>query len=199
MIVKRALDLSFAALGLILLSPLLAVLAALVKFSSPGPVFFRQERVGLHGKPFRIHKFRTMRSDTADRGPLITAEGDSRITRAGRWLRRYKLDELPQLIDVLAGDMSLVGPRPEVPRFVAAYPEAMRQKILSVRPGITDVASLEFIDENKLLAAAVDPEREYLEKILPHKLLHYAAYVENRSLSMDLAILVRTLASILKR
>lgn len=199
MIVKRALDLSFAALGLILLSPLLAVLAALVKFSSPGPVFFRQERVGLHGRPFRIHKFRTMRSDTADRGPLITAEGDSRITRAGRWLRRYKLDELPQLIDVLAGDMSLVGPRPEVPRFVAAYPEAMRQKILSVRPGITDVASLEFIDENKLLAAAVDPEREYLEKILPHKLLHYAAYVENRSLSRDLAILVRTLASILKR
>jgi len=199
MIAKRALDLVLAALGLVVLAPLLVALAVAVKAGSPGPVFFRQERVGLHGRRFRIHKFRTMGADAPSRGSMITIEGDPRITRVGRWLRRYKLDELPQLIDVLRGDMSLVGPRPEVPRYVDTYPEQIRERILSVRPGITDIASLEFIDEDERLAKVADPEAEYLEKILPQKLRHYLDYVENRSFTLDLAILGRTIARIFRR
>jgi lipopolysaccharide/colanic/teichoic acid biosynthesis glycosyltransferase len=199
MTAKRALDVVLAALGLVILAPLLVLIGAAVKIGSRGPVFFRQERVGLHGKRFWIHKFRTMAADAPLRGPAITTELDPRVTPFGRWLRRSKLDELPQLIDVLLGDMSLVGPRPEVPRYVDAYPEGIRQKVLSVRPGITDVASIEFIDENSLLAGAADPEREYVEKILPRKLQHYAHYVENRSLALDLAILGKTIARVLCR
>jgi lipopolysaccharide/colanic/teichoic acid biosynthesis glycosyltransferase len=187
---KRLFDIAFAALALLLLSPLLLLLAATIKLDSPGPVFFRQERVGRHGVPFRIHKFRSMRHGAA--GLALTVGADARITRAGRWLRRTRLDELPQLIDVLTGEMSLVGPRPEVPRYVAHYPAALRDRALAVRPGITDPSSLDFIDEATLLAAAADPEREYIERILPAKLQRAADYAEQASLATDLAVLWRT-------
>jgi lipopolysaccharide/colanic/teichoic acid biosynthesis glycosyltransferase len=187
---KRAFDLVVAALALLLLSPLLAALALVVRLDSPGPAFFRQQRVGRHGVPFRIHKFRTMVEGAA--GPAITVGDDARITRAGRFLRRSKLDELPQLIDVLQGTMSLVGPRPEVPRYVAHYPPGLRERALAVRPGITDPASLDFIDEATLLAGAADPEREYIDVILPAKLQRAAAYAESATLGSDLAVLWRT-------
>jgi len=188
---KRVFDLVCSALGLLLLAPLLLLVAAWVRLDSPGPVFFRQERVGRFGVPFRIHKFRTM-SHEAPQGTQITVGADARITRAGAFLRRYKLDELPQLIDVLEGDMSLVGPRPEVPRYVAMYPQELRDKVLSVRPGITDPASLQFRDESGLLARAADPEREYVEVVMPAKLKLAAQYVERATLATDLQLIGRT-------
>ena len=147
-----------SAAGLILLSPLLIGLGLWIKLDSPGPVFFRQQRVGQYGALFGIHKFRSMTADAPLGGLQITVGNDARITRAGRFLRRTKLDELPQLIDVLIGNMSLVGPRPEVPKYVAMYPTALRDKVLSVRPGITDPASLQYRDEGSLLAAAASPD-----------------------------------------
>ena len=173
-------DLLGAGLALLLLSPLLLAIAAAIKLDSRGPVFFRQQRVGRHGVPFRIHKFRTMVADAPQRGPALTVGDDARITRVGRWLRRTRLDELPQLIDVLAGHMSLVGPRPEVPQYVAHYPAALRERALSVRPGITDPSSLLYLDESELLARAADPEREYIEVILPRKLQCAADYAAQR-------------------
>jgi len=196
---KRLLDLLGAGLGLLLLSPLLAVVALAIKLDSPGPVFYRQVRVGQGGREFRIHKFRTMTHNPGDRGPQITVGGDARITRVGAWLRRSKLDELAQLIDVLAGDMSLVGPRPEVPRYVALYPAALREKILSVRPGITDFASIEFRDENDLLARSADPDRAYREEVLPRKLALQARYVDAAGVATDLTLIARTLAALVKR
>lgn len=193
---KRGFDLFAAGLGLIVLAPLLLLLAAWVRLDSPGPVFYRQARVGRFGRPFRIHKFRTMTHDPAGRGPQITVGDDARITRAGRILRATKLDELAQLIDVFVGDMSLVGPRPEVPRYVAVYPAALRDKVLSVRPGITDFASIEFRDESALLARAADPEREYVDVILPRKLGLAARYVEQASLRTDLHLIAATLRAI---
>ena len=145
--VKRLFDLLLSCIGLLLLAPLLLLIALLIKLDSPGPVMFRQERVGRFGKPFRIHKFRTMRHEPAGQGLQITVGADRRITRVGGFLRASKLDELPQLLDVWLGDMSLVGPRPEVPRYVAHYPAELREKVLSVRPGITDIASIEYRDE----------------------------------------------------
>ena len=145
-------------------------------------MFYRQQRVGRHGVPFRIHKFRTMAHDARDAGPQITVGADARITRVGAVLRRHKLDELPQLIDVLQGTMSLVGPRPEVPRYVALYPPELRARVLSVRPGITDLASIAFRDESELLARAADPEREYLQVVMPRKLALAASYADAPSL-----------------
>jgi lipopolysaccharide/colanic/teichoic acid biosynthesis glycosyltransferase len=193
---KRLFDLTLAALGLIVLSPLLLAMAAWVKLDSPGPVFFRQERVGRFGQPFRIHKFRTMAHQPAGDDRQITIGADPRITRAGRWLRRTKLDELPQLIDVLAGRMSIVGPRPEVPRYVALYPAALRDKVLSVRPGITDFASIQFRDESALLERAADPEREYTEVVLPAKLRLAAQYVDQATLATDLRLIGLTLKAL---
>jgi len=190
---KRLFDLAGAGLALLLLSPLMLLTALWIKLDSPGPVFFRQERIGRHGVPFRIHKFRTMVADAPARGPALTVGADPRITRAGVWLRRTRLDELPQLIDVLRGAMSLVGPRPEVPRYVQHYPPALRERALAVRPGITDPSSLEFIDEAGLLARAADPEREYIEKILPRKLQSAADYADSATLWTDLRVLWRTL------
>ena len=190
-------DVVLAGLGLVLILPLLAVLAVWVKLDSPGPVFFRQERVGRHGVPFRIHKLRTMHGAQDATAPQVTVGADARITRAGRWLREHRLDELPQLIDVLAGSMSLVGPRPEVPRYVAHYPPALRDKVLSVRPGITDPASLEFLDEASMLAAATDPERAYVESVLPAKLRLAADYVDHASPARDLQVLYSTLRTLL--
>lgn len=193
---KRLFDLLASALGLLLLSPLMLAVALWIKLDSPGPVFFRQERVGRHGKPFRIHKFRSMRTENA--GAQITVGADARITRAGRWIRAAKLDELPQLWDVLRGEMSLVGPRPEVPRYVALYPAAQREIVLSVRPGITDPASIAFRNESELLAQAADPEREYVEVILPAKLAHAVRYVQQQSLAGDVGLILRTLGAVLR-
>jgi lipopolysaccharide/colanic/teichoic acid biosynthesis glycosyltransferase len=196
---KRTLDVLLAALGLVLLSPLLAFIALRVKLDAPGPVFFRQERVGRGGRLFRIHKFRTMRATGS--GPGITAAGDARITASGRWLRRSKLDELPQLLDVLRGDMSLVGPRPEVPRYMALYPDAVRRAVLSVRPGMTDRAAIEFRDEERLLAAArargEDPESVYVREVLPLKQRYYLDYVRRHGVAGDLRIIARTLLALL--
>ncbi|MCE9659493.1 MAG: sugar transferase [Burkholderiales bacterium] len=193
---KRLLDVVAAALGLLLLLPLFLVIAAAIKLESPGPVFFRQERVGRHGRPFRIFKFRTMATAAAANGPQVTAAGDSRVTAVGAWLRRFKLDELAQLIDVLRGTMSLVGPRPEVPRFVEHYPPEWRERLLSVRPGITDFASVRYRDEGELLAAAADPEREYIEVVLPAKLQYALDYVDNPTMGTDLRVLGLTLRTV---
>jgi lipopolysaccharide/colanic/teichoic acid biosynthesis glycosyltransferase len=196
---KRAMDLALTLAALPLALPLMAAIALWVRLDSPGPAFFRQPRVGRGGRLFRIHKFRTMRAQSpGGAGPQVTAAGDTRITRAGRWLRRTKLDELPQLIDVLAGDMSLVGPRPEVPRYMALYPDEARRLILSVRPGITDRAAIEFRDEERLLAASSDPEATYVERIMPVKQRHYLDYVAQHSLAGDVRILIDTLRAVLK-
>lgn len=193
---KRAFDLALVLLVLPVALALMVLIGLWVRLDSQGPALFRQERVGRRGRVFRIHKFRTMIVDTG--GPQITASGDARVTRAGRWLRASKLDELPQLIDVLAGDMSLVGPRPEVPRYMALYPEDARRLILSVRPGITDRAAIEFRDEERLLAASADPERTYVEVVMPVKQRFYLDYVASRSLWGDLCILRDTLRAVVR-
>lgn len=194
---KRLFDIAGALAGLLLLAPLFLLIAVVIKLDSPGPVFFRQVRVGHNGRHFRIFKFRTMRSDAPGRGPQITVGQDARITRVGAFLRRWKLDELAQLIDVLRGTMSLVGPRPEVPRYVEHYSEERRGHVLSVRPGITDFASLRFRDEGEVLARASNPEREYVDVILPEKLQFAANYVDHSSLSTDLRALGLTLRTVL--
>lgn len=196
---KRLFDVLVAGFGLVVLSPLLIGLALWIKLDSRGPVFFRQHRVGRYGVPFQIHKFRSMREDAPLAGPQITIGADSRITRAGHFLRRTKLDELPQLLDVLAGTMSLVGPRPEVPRYVAMYPPAVRDKVLSVRPGITDPASIEYRDESTLLARAADPERVYIEQVMPAKLRYAAEYVDRMSLLNDVRLIGATLRMLWSR
>ena len=194
---KRAFDLLVSALALLVLAPLLLAIALAIRLDSRGPALFRQQRVGRHGVPFRIHKFRTMGVDAAERGPALTVGADPRITRVGRLLRTRRLDELPQLIDVLKGDMSLVGPRPELPRYVERYPEALRTRVLAVRPGLTDPASIAFLDEAEHLARAADPEREYVEVLLPAKLQAAADYAERASLGSDLRILLGTLRRLL--
>lgn len=192
---KRLFDVLCAALGLLLLSPLLLLVALWVRLDSPGPALFRQTRVGRFGVLFTIHKFRTMRIQP---GAAITVGADPRITRAGRLLRASKLDELPQLWDVLRGAMSLVGPRPELPRYVALYPAELREQVLAVRPGITDPAALAFSHEAELLAAASDPEREYCDVILPAKLRLSAGYAARASLVTDLGLILRTLCRVLR-
>lgn len=192
---KRLFDVICAALGLLLLSPLLLLAAAWVKLDSPGPALFRQTRVGRFGVPFTIHKFRTMRVAP---GAAITVGADPRITRVGHVLRQTKLDELPQLWDVLRGAMSLVGPRPELPHYVALYPADLRERVLAVRPGITDPASLAFSHEAELLAAAGDPEREYREVVLPAKLRLSADYAARASLATDLHLILVTLWRVLR-
>ena len=194
---KRLFDIAFAALALLLLGPLLLAVALWVRLDSPGPVFFRQQRVGQGGRLFAIYKFRTMGPDAEAAGPQITVGQDARITCAGVWLRRSKLDELPQFLNVLRGDMSVVGPRPEVPRYVALYPADVRASVLSVRPGITDLASIEYRDESALLARSSDPERTYVEQILPAKLRHAQRYVQTRSLWLDMRIIARTVLAVL--
>ena len=192
---KRLFDLLAAAFGLVLLSPLLLAIALWIKCDSTGPVFYRQQRVGRGGVLFNIFKFRTMFVRPGE-GRQLTVGRDPRITRAGRFLRRYKLDELPQLLNVLQGSMSLVGPRPEVPRYVACYPPQVRAQVLSVAPGITDLASILYKDESDILGQASDPERAYVETILPAKLEYYMRYVRERSFWLDLRIIWRTLVAI---
>ena len=197
MIIKRLLDLVLATLGLIALSPLLCVIALGIKWDSPGPVLFRQIRIGRLGRPFNVLKFRTMVVGAEIRGPMITVGGDSRITRSGVFLRRKKLDELPQLINVIRGEMSLVGPRPEVPEYVARYPSSVRGSVLSLRPGITDFAAIEFRDESKLLQASPDPQKTYVEEIIPAKLELHQKYIREQSLWLDLSLILRTIRVIL--
>jgi lipopolysaccharide/colanic/teichoic acid biosynthesis glycosyltransferase len=196
---KRVFDVVVALLALLVFALPMLLIALAIRLDSPGPVFFRQQRVGQGSQPFRIHKFRTMVADAPERGPALTVGDDPRITRMGAWLRRSKLDELPQLIDVLAGDMSLVGPRPELPQYVARYPAALRDQVLALKPGITDPASLDFADESALLARAADPEREYIEVILPRKLSAAAAYAERATLATDLGVIARTLGLLARR
>jgi len=193
MMAKRLFDIVFSALGLIVLSPLLVLVALWIKMDSQGPVFFRQVRVGQFGQIFRIHKFRTMQAEQPVAAPQITVGRDARITPSGAFLRKYKIDELPQLIDVLIGKMSIVGPRPEVPKYIDMYPAELRRLVLSVKPGITDRASLEFREENDLLASAFDPEKEYIEKILPIKQEYYVRYVKSRNFIDDMKIIFLTL------
>lgn len=188
---KRAFDLCWTVPGLLLLSPLLAVVAVLVLVRDGRPVFFRQERIGRGGRPFRIWKFRTMAAGSATGGALTVA-GDARVTRTGRWLRALKLDELPQLFNVLAGEMSLVGPRPEVPRFVDQYTPAQRL-VLDAPPGITDPACLRFRHEGELLARARDPERVYVTEIMPEKLRLNLEYATRATRWTDFVVIVRTL------
>jgi lipopolysaccharide/colanic/teichoic acid biosynthesis glycosyltransferase len=194
--VKRVFDFVVAGAGFVVLLPVLAIIALAVAVSSPGPVLFRQQRVGLNGRLFEILKFRTMTHAPEGQGPLVTAAGDRRITRVGRVLRATKLDELPQLWNVVRGDMSLVGPRPEVPMYVALYPPGVAEQVLSVRPGITDEASILYRDEAEILARAADPERTYVEDVLPRKLELYRRYAERHSLGGDIGILFRTVVSL---
>lgn len=196
-LIKRVLDVVLAILVLIAMAPLALVVAMLVGLSSPGPILFKQERVGRFGESFRLLKFRSMRVDLD--GPSITSLGDNRITRVGAFLRRSKLDEIPQIINVLVGDMSFVGPRPEVPEYVALYPEDLRSKVLSVRPGITDFASIHFIDEESILSSSENPQESYVRDILPRKLSFYSDYVDRQSLRLDLAILFKTLFAVFAR
>jgi lipopolysaccharide/colanic/teichoic acid biosynthesis glycosyltransferase len=195
---KRIFDWLASGLGLLVLSPVLLALALWIKLDSSGPVFFRQERVGQRGRVFRIHKFRTMVTDAERRGLQITVGADARVTRVGQWLRKHKLDELPQLLDVWMGHMSLVGPRPEVPRYVACYPADVRELVLSVRPGITDRASIEFKDENEILGRAVDPNQAYVQEVLPIKLRYYVEYVNTRSLLGDISLIFKTFTALVK-
>ena len=196
MIAKRVFDLLVSVAGLFLLFPLFLLFALLIKLDSPGPVFFRQTRIGRGGEPFRIHKFRTMTTAGSAHNLQLTVGADPRITRTGWWLRKYKLDELPQLIDVVQGTMSLVGPRPEVPEYVKYYPRDLKDTVLSVRPGITDNASIEYRDEYNILAESENPEQDYIEKILPEKLEFYRQYVVERSMPGDISIILRTISAI---
>lgn len=195
---KRAFDASLSLAGLILLAPVFAVVALLIKCEDAGPVFYRGLRVGQFGKPFWIFKFRTMVVDAEKLGGSSTAADDPRILKVGKFLRRYKLDELPQLLNVLRGKMSLVGPRPEVQQYVNMYTEEERV-ILLVKPGITDWASLWNSNEGAILAGRPDPEKTYLEQIRPHKIKLQLEYVQHQSFWTDLTILIQTLGAIIFR
>jgi lipopolysaccharide/colanic/teichoic acid biosynthesis glycosyltransferase len=195
---KRLFDVTAAVLALVLLSPLLLIIAAFVRVTSPGPVFYSGRRVGLHGKVFKMYKFRTMVVGADQLGGSCTPEGDPRVTRSGYWLRKFKLDELPQLFNVFLGDMSLVGPRPEVQEYVQLFTHEERA-ILSVRPGITDWASIWDRDESQALAGHPDPERAYVELIRPEKIRLQLEYVRRRSFLTDLAILFETLRILVLR
>ena len=198
---KRLFDLFWTLLGLALLWPLLAAVALLVKAHDGGPVFFRQVRVGYRGRTFRVWKFRTMRLDAArgagGGGMALTVAGDARVTRIGRWLRTLKVDELPQLFNVLSGDMSLVGPRPEVPRFVALYTTAQRE-VLNFVPGLTDAASIRYRNESDMLGGPVDPEPAYVDSIMPEKIRLSLAYAAQATIWTDFLVICTTLRQVFR-
>ncbi len=193
---KRIFDITLSLFGLIILLPFMLIIAILIKLDSKGPVFFKQIRVTKNGREFKIFKYRTMRVGS-DKYSQITVGKDNRITKIGAFLRKYKLDEIPQLINVLLGDMSLVGPRPEVPKYVALYTKEQKE-ILKVRAGITDYASIEFSDENDLLASEEDPEKAYIEKIMPKKIELNKKYLSEISILTDIKIILLTIKKILK-
>lgn len=192
---KSAFDRIFGVIGFVLLSPFLAVIALLVRLTSPGPVLFLQERVGKNGKPFRIMKFRTMVEGAEEMGLKITVGNDARVTRVGETLRKFKLDELPQILNIVKGEMSFVGPRPEVPKYVAHYTQEQK-KVLSIKPGVTDLASIKYRKESELLGQSQDPEITYLEEIMPEKLRINLDYVERASLAYDLRLLWMTVREV---
>lgn len=193
---KRIFDLLVSVIMSVILLPLLMVLALGVKFTSKGPVFYMQERIGKNLQPFRIFKFRTMFTDADKKGLLTVGGRDPRVTSFGYFLRKYKLDELPQLFNVVLGEMSLVGPRPEVKRYVDLYSEEQK-KVLEVKPGITDFASIEYSNENEILGKAADPEKMYIDEIMPAKLKLNLKYVQEKSFFVDLKIIFRTVMKIL--
>jgi lipopolysaccharide/colanic/teichoic acid biosynthesis glycosyltransferase len=194
---KRAFDILTSLIGLLILAPFLMVISILVGISSPGGIFYRQLRVGKNGIDFRLWKFRTMRPDSDKKGLLTVGGRDSRVTGIGYYLRKYKLDEFPQLLNVLIGDMSLVGPRPEVRKYVALY-TTEQQRVLLVQPGITDYASIEYSNENELLAKSTDPEKTYIEEIMPAKLNLNMKYINEMGIATDLKIIFRTIGKIVK-
>jgi len=191
-VTKRLFDIVVSSLGLVLLSPLMTGAALLIKLDSKGPIFFRQERIGKGFRAFYIFKFRTMVQDAPHKGGPLTAGDDPRVTRVGRFLRKAKIDELPQLINVLKGEMSLVGPRPEVRPYVELFPKDY-EEILKVRPGITDLASLKYRDEAATLERAENPEDEYLRRVLPDKIRLAKEYINKASFSFDLKLILRTI------
>jgi lipopolysaccharide/colanic/teichoic acid biosynthesis glycosyltransferase len=191
---KRMLDIAVAGVGLLLLAPLFGAVALLIKLDSPGAVFFKQKRIGKGFRPFWIYKFRTMSEGAPTTLPL-TVSADPRITRVGNFLRQSKIDELPQLINILRGEMTLVGPRPEVPRYVEAFHDDY-QEILVVRPGLTDLASLKYRDEARLLGQSDDPEEEYLQRVLPDKVRLGKEYIRRSSLLFDLNLIVKTMVKL---
>lgn len=195
--VKRTFDVVMSSIGLVLLSPFFLLISLLIKMDSKGPVFFKQVRVGRYERNFKILKFRTMITDAEKRGAQITVGRDSRITRVGHLLRKSKLDELPQLINVLKGDMSLVGPRPEVPKYTQYY-NKMQKRIFEIRPGITDYASIKYRDENEILAISSDPEKTYIEEIMVDKLNLNLEYLQKKSLTTDIKIIFKTFYKIVK-
>ena len=192
---KRAFDLLFSLLILTLFFPIGLTISVLILFSSKGGIFYRQERIGINGMPFKLYKFRSMRVDADQSGKLTVGMKDPRITRIGVFIRKYKLDEFPQFINVLRGDMSIVGPRPEVGEFVALYSDTQK-KVLDVKPGITDYASLEYFNENALLAASDNPKKTYIEKIMPDKLEINQKYLVNPTLAHDLKIIFLTIRKV---
>ena len=193
---KRIFDIILSLFGLMILFPFMLIIAILIKLDSKGPVFFKQIRVTKNGREFKIFKYRTMRVGS-DKYSQITVGKDNRITKIGAFLRKYKLDEIPQLINVLIGDMSLVGPRPEVPKYVTLYTDEQKE-ILKVRAGITDYASIEFSDENDLLASEEDPEKAYIEKVMPKKIELNKKYITEISILTDIKIILLTIKKILK-
>lgn len=188
---KRIFDLFFTLIGLPFLLPFLAVIALMIKLEDGGPVFFIQRRIGYKGKPFYMWKFRTMVIDAEKKGSLITVGNDPRITRVGYFLRKYKLDEFPQLLNVLKGEMSLVGPRPEVEKYVMLYNSEQR-KVLDIIPGMTDPASIKYVNENEILAQAKDPEKIYIEKVMPEKIKLNLEYAEKATCWSDFLIIIKT-------
>lgn len=194
--IKRVFDIVSSLSGLLVLSPLFVIISILIKIDSRGDIFFRQIRVGQNEKPFRIYKFRSMKTEQSKKSLKITVGKDSRITKVGYFLRKYKLDELPQLINVFLGDMSVVGPRPEVPKYVKLYSNNDKKIIFSVKPGITDIASIYFRSESELLEKESDPEKAYIEKILPKKLRYYRFYIAKQSLLLDLQIIFKTFGAL---
>ncbi len=194
---KRAFDICAATIGLIILSPLFVIIALAIVMDSRGGVFYKQIRVGLHNKDFSILKFRTMRPNADKQGLLTVGGRDPRVTRIGYFLRKYKLDEFPQLFNVVIGDMSIVGPRPEVRKYVNRYTEKQKN-VLNIRPGITDYASIEYANENELLKHATDPEQTYINQIMPAKLELNLKYVQEKNFTTDLKIIALTIAKILK-
>ncbi len=199
MFTKRLFDLALVIPGLIVLSPLFITISLWIKLDSSGPIFFRQKRVGQYGKEFEILKFRTMVVNAESLGAKLTVGSDSRITKSGVFLRKYKVDELPQLINVLKGEMSLVGPRPEVPEYVAYWDAGDKEEVLSVPPGITDFASIEFKDENDMLVNSKNPVDKYIKEIVPLKLEYNKRYVRERSVWLDISLIFKTLLEVFIR
>ncbi len=196
--IKRIFDFTLSLLGIIILLPIFAIISLLIIFDSPGGILYLQTRVGKNNKDFKLFKFRTMKTDSDKKGLLTVGNTDSRITRTGLWLRKYKVDELPQLVNVLLGNMSLVGPRPEVRKYVELY-QVEQKKVLSVKPGITDNASIEYADENELLSKQAAPEKFYINEVMPTKLKINLEYISNQNMAEDFRIILKTFLKIFKQ